>query len=484
MYRTGDLVSQQHDGSLIYHGRIDSQVKLRGFRIEIEEIEAQVLKSTTAVRQVAVVVKEIAGEMRLIAYLVPRSITTPIAESDLRHQLAAALPEYMVPAHFIMLDTLPLNNNGKLDRSRLPDPTVSHQDSTTVDIPRSPQEILLCRLFSELTGTDPVSIHDDFFAIGGHSLLAINLIAKIREQSGYNLSLNALFEQPTPAALAGLLELEQPLPYSPLIALRKTGNKPPLFCVHPGGGIGTVYSQLSVALGADQPVWALQASGLESGEPIQDNISEMAHEYIQAIRTVQPHGPYHLLGWSLGGTIAHEMAVQLETVGETIALLLLLDTPAVYPEHIFKDHWDTQSTLMGMARDMAVEQAETLPEDDDDLLRYVRDKLAAKNMIPPNTPIDWVERLVAQQSCSTVRVRNHRPGKCQSGLIFVRAELEQRTSSNEIYDWQPFTSGQVLNVGIPSKHDHMVSSEHVAQLSLIIQDAMTSGQSEQKLQKE
>ncbi len=136
MYRTGDLVSQQHDGSLIYHGRIDSQVKLRGFRIEIEEIEAQVLKSTTAVRQVAVVVKEIAGEMRLVSYLVPRSIATPIDEADLRQQLAASLPEYMVPAHFVMLDTLPLNNNGKLDRERLPDPTVSHQDSTTVDIPR------------------------------------------------------------------------------------------------------------------------------------------------------------------------------------------------------------------------------------------------------------------------------------------------------------------------------------------------------------
>jgi len=178
------------------------------------------------------------------------------------------------------------------------------------------------------------------------------------------------------------------------------------------------------------------------------------------------------------------MAVQLETVGESIALLLLLDTPAVYPEHIFKDHWDTQSTLMGMARDMAMELGETLPEKYDDQLRYVRDKMAAKNMIPPSTPIDWVERLVAQQSCSTVRVRNHRPGKCQSGLIFVRAELEQRPTSDEIYDWQPFTSGDVRNIGIPSKHDHMVSAEHVAQLSMIIQDAMTSGQSEQKVQKE
>lgn len=481
MYRTGDLVRQQPDGSLTYIGRIDTQVKLRGFRIETEEIETQILKCMDAIRQAAVVVKEIAGEQRLVAYLVRRTSSDFLDEAELKRHLTALLPEYMVPAHYVTLDALPLNNNGKLDRERLPEPVVAHKDQHLFDSPRSAQEILLCRLFAELTGTDPVGIHDDFFSIGGHSLLAISLIAKIREQSGYNLSLNALFEQPTPAALASLLERDQPLTYSPLLALRKTGSKAPLFCVHPGGGNGTVYSDLSIALGPDQPVWALQASGLEKGESIQDNIVEMARDYIDAIRSVQPHGPYHLLGWSLGGTIAHEMAAQLESSGETVSMLMLLDTPAVYPEHVLNDHWDTQSTLLGMARDMAMESGESLPDDHEHLLTFVRDMMVKRGMIPPHTPVDWVERLVAQQACSTVRVRHHQPKTCQSNLIFVRAELEQHDVVNaDTYDWQSFTSGHVQKLGIPSTHNAMVSAEHVARLAGLIKEVMPSGETEGK----
>ena len=182
MYRTGDLARHRSDGAIEFLGRADDQVKIRGFRIELGEIEAALLQEP-ALAQVAVIAKAIQGDVRLLAYLVAHADQTPPSTAELRQHLAQSLPDYMVPSAFVVLPALPLTPNGKLDRKALPEPDAL-ANTTTYRAPRSSHEVLLCRLFSELTATETVGLDDSFFAIGGHSLLAMRLIARLRQETG------------------------------------------------------------------------------------------------------------------------------------------------------------------------------------------------------------------------------------------------------------------------------------------------------------
>jgi nonribosomal peptide synthetase DhbF len=314
-------------------------------------------------------------------------------------------------------------------------------------------------MFSELTGTDPVSIDDDFFAIGGHSLLAISLIAKLRDQTGYSLSLASLFEHPTVQSLAKHLVLSGQAKYSPLLALRKTGSAPPLFCIHPGGGNATVYTHLCNALGSNQPVWALQARGLEDGETAQDRIDDMSVDYVTAIRSIQPHGPYHLLGWSLGGTIAQEMTAQLEAQGEQVKLLALMDTAAIYPEHVLSDEWTNEKMLDRLVQELGDQDTADCPRDRTARLELVRDSMAKQGVIPMDTPIEWIDRLIEQQAISTFRLRHHQQKNIQADILFFRASQEPTPESEKTYDWAPWTSGHVTHINIDSTHDLMCNQD-------------------------
>jgi acyl-coenzyme A synthetase/AMP-(fatty) acid ligase len=212
MYRTGDLARRRADGAILFLGRADDQVKIRGYRIELGEIEAALVKHfPQVITQVAVLAKAIAGELRLIAYLVPLAGESLPSASELRSALLSELPDYMVPAAFITVDHLPLTANGKLDRKALPEPQLQG-DAEHYRAPSSAQESLLCRLFSELTGTALVGVDDSFFSIGGHSLLAMRLIARLRQETGCQVPLRLLFTHPTAAGLAphlATLELDQ-----------------------------------------------------------------------------------------------------------------------------------------------------------------------------------------------------------------------------------------------------------------------------------
>jgi acyl carrier protein len=212
MYRTGDLARRREDGAIEYLGRADDQVKIRGYRIELGEIEAALLKHfPQALAQVAVLAKAIAGELRLIAYLVPSTPGQIPQATAIRNALLADLPDYMVPSAFVAIDYLPLTANGKLDRKALPEPELQG-DAQRYRAPSSTQESLLCRLFSELTGTELVGIDDSFFSIGGHSLLAMRLIARLRQETGCQVPLRLLFTHPTAAGLAphlATLEIDQ-----------------------------------------------------------------------------------------------------------------------------------------------------------------------------------------------------------------------------------------------------------------------------------
>ncbi|MFD2172186.1 amino acid adenylation domain-containing protein [Tumebacillus lipolyticus] len=328
MYRTGDLARWLPDGSLDYYGRADQQIKIRGFRIELGEIEAALIRHEKIV-QVAVIVREDQpGDQRLVAYVVSDGPESP-EPIELRRFVSASLPDYMVPFAFVSVAELPLTPNGKLDRKALPAPEITL--SATGRGPRTPQEEILCDLFAEVLSLPRVSIDDGFFDLGGHSLLAVRLTSRIREDLGIDLGIGNLFEAPTVAALSELLEMgTSQSALEVLLPLRTGGDKTPLFCVHPAGGLSWCYAGLMKHLGTDIPIYGLQARGISERTGFPQTLEEMAIDYLEQIRNVQPHGPYHLLGWSLGGNVIQAMAVLLQDQGEEVSLLVMLDS---YPSH-------------------------------------------------------------------------------------------------------------------------------------------------------
>ena len=247
---------------------------------------------------------------------------------ELRGLAQSKLPEYMHPSAYVLLDAIPLNANGKVDRRALPAPAAARPSwSPNYTAPRNELETRLVAIWEELLGVRPVGIHDSFFDLGGHSMLALRLIAEIEKLCGRKPPLSVLFEGPTIAHLAEMLSRADAAPPT-LVPLKPVGQRPPLFVVHPGGGTVFCYRGLAQHLSNDQPLVAFQAQGLDGREAPHATIEEMAAHYVGAMRQARPQGPYRLAGWSLGGNVAYEMACQLEAAGETVELLLLLDSGA------------------------------------------------------------------------------------------------------------------------------------------------------------
>ena len=336
MYRTGDLVRWRTDGQLVFVGRADGQVKLRGFRIELGEVAAALRRHRHVAEAVATLREDRIGHPRLVGYVVakPGQAVSPRA---VRAQAARLLPEYMVPTQVVELAHIPLTPNGKLDRAALPAPQIraGHQGRR----PATPTEEVLCTLFAEVLELPSVGVEDNFFEIGGDSLLAATLAGRVRAVLGLELPVRALFDVPTAAAVARRLHLGGDPDdegtagegMGVLLPLRTSGTKPALFAVHPAVGLSWCYSALVGVLDAERPVYGLQARGIDRhDEPLPATVEEAAADFIQHIRRVQPSGPYHLLGWSYGGLVAHAAATQLRADDQQVGVLALLDA---YPPH-------------------------------------------------------------------------------------------------------------------------------------------------------
>ncbi|HEV2147026.1 MAG TPA: amino acid adenylation domain-containing protein [Longimicrobiaceae bacterium] len=421
LYRTGDRVRWLDSGELEFLGRVDQQVKIRGFRIEPAEVEAA-LRGLAGVSDAAVVARgDAADAVRLVAYVVVQGEVTAEA---LRSLLRMRLPEYMVPAAFVVLDGLPLNVHGKLDRRALPAPP-RHGPHDGYVAPRDPLELDLAQIWEELLGTGTVGVRDSFFELGGHSLLAVRMLARIEQRTGRRLPVAVLFAGPTIEELAAAVRRGSTGgSTSPLVAIRPSGSRPPLFFVHPAGGSVLCYMALSRHLGGDQPFYGLQARGLHPGEAAGTSIESMAADYLDRIRAVHPSGPYRLGGWSMGGVVAFEMARQLSSGGEEVDALVLVD--AVIPAG--RAPADELTLLHGFALHLGV-PLERIPDAEaatrglapEARLGRLLELASRVDAVPPDLDLVTIQRLYDVFRAHSLALRAYEPRPYAGGLVLFRA---------------------------------------------------------------
>ena len=259
----------------------------------------------------------------------------------------------MVPSDYVFLEALPLTPNGKVNRQALPAPGQSARRRNAFVAPRDTLELKLANIWEEVLKTQPIGVTDDFFALGGHSLMAVQVFALIDARLRKKIPLTTLFKGATVEQLATLIRLNDSAAWSPLVEIKKGGSRRPLFLIHPGGGGVLSYMELAQHLGTEQPVYGLNARGLDEGQQPHTRVEDMAAEYLEAIRKVQPHGPYLLGGWSVGGIIAFEIAHQLEAQNEQVSLLGIIDStaPSIWASNAKADEL---SVLFAFAQDLGL----------------------------------------------------------------------------------------------------------------------------------
>ncbi|MBE8987838.1 non-ribosomal peptide synthetase [Nostoc sp. LEGE 12450] len=342
IFKTGDLVRYKNNGQLEYFGRNDDQIKIRGFRVELGEIATAIAQYPSVQNSVVISHYDAQGDKCLIAYVAT-------AEKEIIPQLQAylqqKLPNFMVPSAFVLLDEIPLTPNGKVDKQALPiNNLITGKLNKSFITARTFTELALVKIWEQLLNTSPIGITDNFFDLGGHSFLAVRLMAQIYELFGHNLSLSTLFENTTIEKLAKIVSQPASLgANSSLVGIQPSGSYRPFFCVHAAGGDVNNYLILSKKLGREQPFYALEQTHHQQ-ELNHFSIEETAAYYLKEIRTVQPHGPYLLGGWCYGGIIAFEIAQQLQRQNEIVDLLVVID--AILPKTIIQPSKDDDAKLV------------------------------------------------------------------------------------------------------------------------------------------
>ena len=468
MYRTGDLVRQDADGMLRFLGRADDQVKIRGFRIELGEIESA-LAGGDGVAQCAVTVREDRpGDRALVAYVVPdRGAIDP---ARLTAMLRERLPSYMVPTAVVAVARLPLTASGKLDRAALPEPV----RAIVADSATTTAQQLLREVFADVLGRPRVGLDESFFDAGGHSLLAARLAGQIREVFGVRISVRDLFEAPTVAQLAGVLDRDPADPFDQLLPLRTAGAAAPLFCIHPVFGLSWTYAGLLRHLGADRPVYGLQSPGLRTGKGLPRSVADAALECADRIREVRPAGPYHLLGWSLGGMLAHATACLLQEQGEEVELLALLDA---YPSPAFRRLPDTDFeevlTLLGHtvptgsasgAGSASGSGSGSAKLDAAAFLAVVRGGADLLGQLDEHEA-EALRRVVANNSLLASRFR---PGRFRGDLLFFTAAADPAPGRPAVGVWRDHITGTIRHHDVPCGHDDMTTPQAFARIGPIV----------------
>ncbi len=479
MYRTGDLGRFRSNGVVEYLGRNDFQVKLRGYRIELGEIETTMASHPSVRDAVVAAYEEAPGDQRLVGYLTVKGDAPP-AFDELRTHLRASLPEYMVPAHFMVLEKLPLTANNKIDRKALPKPNrgATTTKATVQAEPREAVEFKLRTIWQEVLGLERVGIRDSFFDLGGHSLLALKLFDRIGAAFDIKLPIAALFEAPTIERLAELLKREGWKPsWSSLVPIQPSGTRPPFFCVHAVGGNVLNYRLLSRYVGNDQPFYGLQARGASGTEEPHRTVQEMATAYIQEIRSIQPHGPYFLGGSSSGGVIAYEMAQQLHAAGETVAELIFLDTAAVGIAHHRLKRAMSSSPLHFRGYLIDLHYGNLLFRRPREGLAYLAGRVRAR-LEGVATPIERTMKeandlarhvFKANVEALDQYVPQPYPGRA---LMLLSSDIPERTAFDERLAWSDLVQGGLVVRFIPGDHENMLDEPVVADVGAVLRKCL------------
>ncbi|QKW29935.1 amino acid adenylation domain-containing protein [Streptomyces seoulensis] len=457
MYRTGDVARWTEHGEVEYLGRTDHQVKLRGQRIELGEIEAALAAQDGVDGACALVREDRPGEQLLVGY-----VTGGADPAAVRAGVARELPEHMVPSAVVALTAFPLGPSGKLERRELPPPVFA--GSGRGREPADAREAALTRIFAAVLGLEHVGPDDTFFDLGGTSLLAVRLVARVREEFGAELTIGSLFEAPTPAALAARLATAAPAAGDALgvvLALRTGGERTPLFAVHPAGGLAWCYAGLSARLGPDQPLYGIQARGLDDDEPLPRTLQEEAEDYAARIREIQPHGPYRLVGWSVGGILAHTVAVLLREAGERVDLLALLDAfPAEqWRERPAPEEGDALTAVLRMA---GFERAgERTREDVLATLRRAGSPLAGLGDRTLARIVDIVPNHARM-------MREHRHRRFDGDVLFFTAAAPRAEDWLTREAWRPHVAGAIDNHDLDCTHPQLLRDAHLDTIASVL----------------
>ncbi|MFL6332308.1 MAG: amino acid adenylation domain-containing protein, partial [Pyrinomonadaceae bacterium] len=473
LYRTGDVARWLPGGELEFVGRLDYQVKIRGYRIEPGEVEA-VLGEHAAVQECAVLVREdVPGEKRLVGYVAPRG---EVSHGELREYLRQRLPEQLVPSALVLLEALPLNTNGKVNRPALPAPERDTTWGSHVVPPRDGLELHLVQMWEEILNTGPVGVHDNFFELGGHSLLALRLVTQIKKHYGKELPLAVLFQKPTIEELAAVLSEQASLPrQSPLVAVQPRGSERPFFCVHPVGGNVLCYVELARHLGPGRPFYGLQyVLGQEADAA---GVEASAARYVEAMREAQPHGPYLLGGWSFGGLVAFEMARQLREQGERVALLALIDSGVPAAAGAVGAAADDAELLARFVTDLGGRFVQGRPAapvgvsldalrelTPDEQLRAVAEGAFAADLLPAYGGLEQLKRLFEVFKANSGAAAAYAPKPYGGAVTLLRAG-EGPPATDPQLGWGEFVNGAVELHEVPGNHYSILTEPNVRVLA-------------------
>ncbi|MET8653479.1 amino acid adenylation domain-containing protein [Nocardia aurea] len=463
LYRTGDMVRWSADGTLDYVGRRDFQVKLRGYRIELAEIEHALRSAPSVTDGVVVAYRADDENAMLVGYFTTDA--TPDTEA-VRTALTQVLPSYMMPAALVAMDALPLNANGKVDRAALPRPELRAREFVA---PATGLERTVCAVFAEILGVERVGMDDSFFDHGGNSMLATRLATRLSAELAERIPVVWLFSAPTPAGLVERLAMsrsghghvDSEAAFDVLLPLRTGGGADPLFCVHPAGGVAWSFAGLAPHIDSGRAIYGLQSPVLNSAAPLPDSIEDWALRYVAEIRAVQPEGPYHLLGWSLGGVLAHAIAVRLQEQGEHVAVLAMMDSPrTVDPgESATVPIADLLGGLLG-------DQADDIDAELD--VEHLADRIGELPEPFASFGVDRVTRLLAAGTRSLELMRRYRPRPYKGDLVYFTAALDDVSGATGAASWADAVDGTVHNHAVQATHWRMTSESALARIGRVL----------------
>jgi amino acid adenylation domain-containing protein len=465
MYRTGDLVRRLPGGDIEFLGRMDAQLKVRGYRIEPGEVESALVAHPGVAQAVVTAHDYGPGDTRLAAYIVPAAADAPPSPPELRAHLRTTLPDYMVPVAYVAVPALPMTPNHKVDRARLPKPDLAAPAAGS-GAPRPGLEADLAAIWEQVLGVEGIGRDDDFFDLGGHSLLALRVFARVEALTGRRPPLSALFRAPTVAMFAALLGTDDDASrWTSLVPVQTAGGRPPFFYVSPFLITALSFSALGQRLGRDQPLYVVQPQGMDHDLPFHTTVEEMAAHYVAEVKEVQPAGPYWLGGHCAGSWVAFEMARQLQAQGDEIGLLVLVDAepPGIEPVN-GRGPWYVVRRAAHYLRDGR-------------LLDAVRWKLAValdRTVVTrAAAPRGERRRLAALRAVHSKAHGAYRGGTVRGDAMLIRSSEHDRDRTKDWYlRWDRLITGQLEVVVVPGTHSALSQDEAAAALASAIRAAM------------